>query len=115
MNFDTLYSRSLGFWPNDICIDDGQFMENGVLFKNLSFVWDTVEQKTNDLDEWMSLMTWVLFAELHSQAILNYEQGLHYVYKDNINKENVKKRLLENLKTPDYLDMYEEFVKDNKI
>ena len=102
-------------WPNEISIEDGQFMENGVLFKNLSNVWDAVEQKTNDLDEWMSLMTWVLFSEFHNQAILNYKNGLYYVHKDNINKENVKKRLLENLKAPDYLDMYEEFIKDNKI
>ncbi|MEI2273145.1 hypothetical protein OHD16_13425 [Sphingobacterium sp. ML3W] len=47
----------MSFWPGEIFIEDGQFIENGVLFKNLSFVWGTVEQKTNDLDEWMSLMT----------------------------------------------------------
>ncbi|WP_343539615.1 hypothetical protein [Sphingobacterium thalpophilum] len=113
MNFKSLYDRSLDFWPNEISIEDGQFMENGVLFMNLSRVWDAVEQRTNDLDDWMSLMTWVIFAEFHSQAILNYENGLRYVYKHNINKENVKKRLLENLKMEEYKDMYDEFLKDN--
>lgn len=115
MNFKILYDNSMSFWPNKISIADGQFMENGVLFKNLSYVWDTTEQKTNDLDEWISLMTWILFAEFHNQAILNYKNGLFYVYKDDISKDNVKMRLLENLKAPDYLDMYEEFIKDNKV
>ncbi|WP_324757296.1 hypothetical protein [Sphingobacterium thalpophilum] len=112
MNFKILYGRSLDFWPNEISIEDLQFMGNGVFFKNLSRVWDAVEQRTNDLDDWLSLMTWVIFAEFHSQAILNHENGLRYTYKNNINK-NVKKRLLENLKMEEYKDMYDEFLKDN--
>ncbi|PUV24047.1 hypothetical protein DCO56_11785 [Sphingobacterium athyrii] len=115
MDFEILYDRAMSFWSGEISIETGQFIENGMLFKNLSFVWGNVEQKTNDLDEWMSLMTWVLFAEFHSQAILNNKNGTGYVDKYDINKDNVKKRLLENLKAPDYLDMYEEFIRDNKV
>ncbi len=113
MHFKLLFDKSMSFWPNRVSIEDGQFMENGVLFKTLSDEWDAVEKKTVDLGEWMSLMTWVLFAEFHSQAILNYKNGIYLLCKEDINKDNVKNRLLENLKSPDYLDMYEEFIKDN--
>lgn len=39
--------------------------------------------------------------------------GHPLMFKNNINKENVKKRLLENLKIEEYKDMYDEFLKDN--
>ncbi|WP_294351045.1 hypothetical protein [Sphingobacterium sp.] len=113
MNFEELYNKALSFWPETISISDGRLSNDSLMFENLNLVWDIVEAETQELGDWHQLMTWIIFTNFNKIAKLNYANKVFLVSRDQINKSDVRARLIENLKMEEYKDMYDEFLEDN--
>lgn len=69
MKFSRLFKESKLFWPAEIRIDDGKLRsEGGGSFPSLSKVWDEAEFAQSSINEWHSLMSWVIFCGFHKEA-----------------------------------------------
>ncbi|MDF2432866.1 MAG: hypothetical protein JWP44_2497, partial [Mucilaginibacter sp.] len=79
----------------------------------LSSIWNHAESKAKHMDEWVDLMTWTIFANLHSKAERDFQDGKKKISTNQIDKEEVKNRLIENLQKEGYEDMLREFKLDN--
>lgn len=115
MKFEELYKKSMELWPEVIDISDGEIAENGVLFKNLSSVWNEVEIISKLKGEWYDLMTWIIFGNLHDMARHQLQEGRNVIEIAHLNIENVKHDLIENLNRDDYRDMLDDFIKSNPV
>ena len=116
MEFDAIYCKAIKLWPSIIDISDGRILERGSLFDNLNFKWELAEKsvKRKKMNEWIGLMTWIIFKNLKHVAIYNLKNGQKVISKNQIDMEKVKADFLENLKCDGYEEMLEEFKKDNE-
>ena len=113
MKFSELYNEAIKLWPDEIDISDGKPLEQGILFENLSFIWNKVETKAKKMGEWFDLATWIIFGNFHDIAKQGFQIGLKTVSKNQIEVEKVKSDLINNLKLEGYEDMLKEFESDN--
>lgn len=113
MKFSELYKKAIKLWPEQIDISDGKSDVNGIIFRNLSSVWDNAEEKAKVKGEWYDLITWIIFSNFHSIARKNFNKGVMTVRKTEINEEMVKKDLIHSLRSEGYEDMLHDFKKSN--
>ena len=105
----------MGLWPEKIDISDGELMGNGVLFKQLSLVWNEVEAISKLKGEWYELMAWIIFGNLHDIAKHQFQEGGNVIEKTQISINKIKQDLIENLNEEDYKDMLNDFIKSNTV
>lgn len=115
MKFEELYNNSMELWPEVIDISDGEIVENGVLFKELSLVWHEVEASSKLKGEWYDLMAWVVFKNLHNIAKRKLQERGSAIEKTKVNRDKIKHDFIANLQEEDYRDMLDDFVRANQV
>jgi hypothetical protein len=114
MKFETLYTESLAFWPDDIEIFDGERTDEGeVLFLRLSLTYDRIDTEIKPLGEWYELMAWVIFKNLHGIAKKKFSPRALTFSKMELDTDSIMADLLNNLKTEGYENMLKEFESKN--
>jgi len=115
MKFNDLYQKTIKYYPTDIDISDGEFIEetNGFRFDNLSNAWDLAEPYAEN--EWEELLIWIIFRALHRKAKLLYEtkEPKLMIVEAAINLTDLQEMYLEALQVEGYEDMLAEFLKQN--
>jgi hypothetical protein len=116
MNFNKLYLKTIKYFPSEIDISDGKFIEatNGFRFDHLSHAWDLAESYSEN--EWEILLSWVIFRVLHRKAKSLYEsEKSRFVIVDTtIDIFDLQKMYLEALQEGGYEDMLKEYTEANK-
>ena len=109
MKFNELYNEAVRLWPDEIDISDGKPLDHGILFENLSIIWDKIETKAKKKGEWFDLVTWIIFGNFHDIAKKGFQVGFKTISKNQIDVEKVKSDLINSLKVDGYEDMLKEF------
>lgn len=112
MNFNELYKQASELWPNQIDISDGVSSGNG-FFTELARLWNKAEFDAKGINEWLELMTWVIYVNLHTLAKERLGTEFTYITINDLDKEKVIGTLLENLRSEGYESMLEEFKCNN--
>ena len=100
MKFSRLFKESSLFWPAEIRIDDGESKKGGgAYFQTLSKVWDEVELVQSDINEWHSLMSWIVFCGFHKAACERLSSGNVFPVKfSELDRQYMAERYSENLR-----------------
>ncbi|HEY4198719.1 MAG TPA: hypothetical protein VGM63_24430 [Mucilaginibacter sp.] len=113
MKFNQLYEKSIRLWPNKVNISDGKQISDGILFADLSSLWNNVERECKLMGEWFDLMGWTIFSCMHNIAKQEHQKGARYMKLGQLNKDEVKEKFEKNIQVPGYEDMLVEYKKDN--
>ena len=100
MKFSRLLRESRLFWPHEIRIDDGGVEKGGGgYFPTLSAIWDDVEVRQNEINEWHSLMSWIVFCGFYKAACERKKAGnAKTVRFSELDQKYMATKLAENLK-----------------
>lgn len=99
MKFSRLLKESRLYWPSQVSIEDGELKDNGGgFFPTLSKTWDRSELLQNEVNEWHSLMSWVIFCGFHRAACESLRSGsTNPVRYSDLNRQYMQGRLQESL------------------
>lgn len=108
---DLFFERGVSFWPDSIDIEDGEFFEeiSGFLSENLSNAWNNAEQKSLG-DDWNELSVWVIYKLLHQKAMRDFKCEIFALSPAQLNKDEFRKILLEELQQEGYEEMLKELI-----
>ncbi len=106
MKFNSLYQKTIKYYPSEIDISDGT-MDNetsGFLSRNLSNAWNTAEsQGTN---EWEDLLVWVIYQAVHKEAMSMFKNDRSKsIAVSQIDPRDVEEGYYEALREEGYEDM----------
>lgn len=117
MKFKNLFLKTVKYFPSEIDISDGKYIEKsgGFYFKKLSDVWNIAESHSEN--DWENLLVWTIFTILHKDSIHIYKHSqIKFITIENIlNPQFVEKKYLEALHEEGYEDMLAKYLDNNEI
>ena len=113
MKFNDLYSKTIVYFPNEIDISDGKYIEDsdGYYFGSLSNAWNMAEPRAEN--KWQDLLIWTIFGYLHKKArsLFNSKESEIMTLPTVIDIEDLEKDFLSDLQEEGYEDMLKEYLK----
>jgi hypothetical protein len=110
MKFNDLYLKTIRYFPVEIDISDGEYIEdtNGFYFPSLSNAWNVAEPLAEN--EWQDLFIWTIFGYLHRKARAK-ESGIMKLSLI-IDIKELEVDYLKDLQEEGYEDMLKEYLKN---
>ena len=116
MTLKKIYILTTQFWPSEIDISDGTFIEmDSGNFPILSESWDKAELKTKNESEFIKLMVWGIYCACHKKAIENFLNGKMTVSLTELDMEYLKYKFEESLFDSEfdyYAELRAEYITD---
>ncbi|HMJ67788.1 MAG TPA: hypothetical protein VK508_02770 [Cyclobacteriaceae bacterium] len=106
---DQLFERAVSFWPTEIDISDGKYIDeiSGFKSENLGQAWNSAEHKSLGQD-WNELSVWVIYKLLHQKSMKDFKLKIFNLHPSQLNKDEFKKILFEELQQEGYEQMLKE-------
>ena len=105
MNFTEIYHSVIPFWGMEIDLSDGEFIdfgddEQGFSSDRFAALWNKVEKEVGYNNSYNELMVWTMYQIFHKHARSLFEEGIYYLYPQEIDLWEIEEQYFINLSEP---------------